>query len=663
MSVEALKVRVGADISDLLEGMKNGNKSLQNFQDQLARFKQALASSTDPKSILRLNAAIDAAQTKIKAITSAGSKSPFEPLKQGTDRAGNALMNFGRIAQDAPFGIIGISNNINPLLESLQRLQAESKATGTSLLKNLGQSLMGGAGIGLAISVATGLLTVLAQNGFFKSAKAADELAERTKRLKEIQDSANESLSKELVQLQVFLKVATNTSNSYASRKEAVDQLQKLYPGYLGNLKDEAILNGKVSTEIDRLTNSLYNKAYAEAASSKAQDGLAKVLDLEKQRNDLVNQRTEAFRKVSNQDIKMFGNDVISFPIISKQISEFDAKIAEARKGVGFFIDEAAKFQSKSTGLFKPDKVKVDKTAENDAKRLIAIQKELNDGIALNAQLRSRGLIDIQEEDIDKISKTKAAIESILKLKTGPELGSSIIQKLILSINPEEAKIQLAEKIKESVKGLTTERPSTQILPEVKIPIDLKPTINTDRVLSEITRKLKEDFTKLGLDIQKTVLDSGIGSIGETIGAAIGGGDVGGAFKGLLDTIISGMKQLGQAMIALGTAKIALEKFNLAPGIGTVIAGVGIIALSSLIQSALPKFAGGVTGFGGGVALVGERGPEMVRLPQGSDVIPNHRLNSIAGGGQQVFIPEISLRGTDLLIAFTRAQNQQNRRG
>jgi phage-related protein len=40
----------------------------------------------------------------------------------------------------------------------------------------------------------------------------------------------------------------------------------------------------------------------------------------------------------------------------------------------------------------------------------------------------------------------------------------------------------------------------------------------------------------------------------------------------------------------------------------------------------LPHFAEGVTGFAGGLALVGERGPELVRLPAGSDVIPNHKL-------------------------------------
>lgn len=45
----------------------------------------------------------------------------------------------------------------------------------------------------------------------------------------------------------------------------------------------------------------------------------------------------------------------------------------------------------------------------------------------------------------------------------------------------------------------------------------------------------------------------------------------------------------------------------------------------------IPGFADGVTNFSGGYALVGELGPEIVRLPRGSDVIPNNELGSLFG--------------------------------
>jgi hypothetical protein len=47
----------------------------------------------------------------------------------------------------------------------------------------------------------------------------------------------------------------------------------------------------------------------------------------------------------------------------------------------------------------------------------------------------------------------------------------------------------------------------------------------------------------------------------------------------------------------------------------------------------LPRFAGGVQGFAGGAAIVGERGAEIVQLPRGSNVIPNNQISRELGGG------------------------------
>lgn len=59
--------------------------------------------------------------------------------------------------------------------------------------------------------------------------------------------------------------------------------------------------------------------------------------------------------------------------------------------------------------------------------------------------------------------------------------------------------------------------------------------------------------------------------------------------------------------------------------------------------SNIPGFANGVTGFGGGLAVVGERGPELVRLPGGSDVIPAGRAG---GGGGSVTNNYITVGGS-----------------
>lgn len=53
------------------------------------------------------------------------------------------------------------------------------------------------------------------------------------------------------------------------------------------------------------------------------------------------------------------------------------------------------------------------------------------------------------------------------------------------------------------------------------------------------------------------------------------------------------------------------------------------------------SFADGVTNYGGGMAVVGERGPELVNLPRGSSVTPNHALGgvTIQPGAIQIMFP------------------------
>jgi len=79
-------------------------------------------------------------------------------LPQASGAATQSLVNLSRVAQDAPYGFIGIANNLNPLLESFQRLSEQSKKAGTSLSKELGAALTGPAGIGLALGVVSALL-------------------------------------------------------------------------------------------------------------------------------------------------------------------------------------------------------------------------------------------------------------------------------------------------------------------------------------------------------------------------------------------------------------------------------------------------------------------------------------------------------------------------
>lgn len=69
----------------------------------------------------------------------------------------------------------------------------------------------------------------------------------------------------------------------------------------------------------------------------------------------------------------------------------------------------------------------------------------------------------------------------------------------------------------------------------------------------------------------------------------------------------------------------------------------------------LKAFANGTVNAPGGMAWVGERGPELVNLPRGSQVIPAHRAQSMGGGGVTI---NVDARGS-ADPAAVRAQVQQ----
>lgn len=78
------------------------------------------------------------------------------------------------------------------------------------------------------------------------------------------------------------------------------------------------------------------------------------------------------------------------------------------------------------------------------------------------------------------------------------------------------------------------------------------------------------------------------------------------------------------------------------------------------IFKGIPGFADGVNNFGGGLAWVGERGPELVNLPRGASVIPNHALGGFGGsGGMGLAISVVPSPLFDVHVARTTAPMAQ----
>jgi hypothetical protein len=116
-----------------------------------------------------------------------------------------------------------------------------------------------------------------------------------------------------------------------------------------------------------------------------------------------------------------------------------------------------------------------------------------------------------------------------------------------------------------------------------------------------------------------------------TMAAGIESGAVAGGLT-LYDAVVAGC---ATGAAALASAVAGSNAFSGGSG--------GLFGFGLDLFSALPAFASGTNFAPGGLSLVGERGPELVNLPRGAQVIPNHVLDNLAnmgvpklGGGQTI---------------------------
>lgn len=124
-----------------------------------------------------------------------------------------------------------------------------------------------------------------------------------------------------------------------------------------------------------------------------------------------------------------------------------------------------------------------------------------------------------------------------------------------------------------------------------------------------------------------------IGRIQQLWGAAFADGSLG---KALIDSILKGLEN-GWAGLQTWLSNHWQDLLSGIPGIGLSFQGAH--------AAGIPGFAGGVRNFGGGLAVVGERGPELLRLPGGSDVFP---AGSFGGGGATtISVGQIVVQGAD----------------
>lgn len=94
-----------------------------------------------------------------------------------------------------------------------------------------------------------------------------------------------------------------------------------------------------------------------------------------------------------------------------------------------------------------------------------------------------------------------------------------------------------------------------------------------------------------------------------------------------------GLNIINGVIGAVKTLIGVLAGIQLPPGLSAVFNAMkGISGARDFLKGKIPGFANGVRNFGGGLAVVGEQGPELVNLPKGADVFTNQESRQMVGG-------------------------------
>jgi uncharacterized membrane protein YgcG len=614
--------RIEVDFAVNVAGVANGVSAATSQLDQLGKAAQ----STAPK---------------------------VEQLGKATSRYNGIGIDFARVIQDAPFGIIGVGNNIQQLAQSFSALGNAGDSSISKLKTAFSAIFSSGNLLILGVSALTSALTYLTQKGFFDAEKAAKSLDEQLKEYQDTLESIDKATLKGIQnsesEIQKFKNLTSQAQNLNVSEKNriaAVNELQKKYPDYLGNLTKEQILTGNVGDSYDALTKQIIANAKAKAFSDEITQNSSNLRALEKQQLDTANQilakrvELENAKRVSTQSAQK----------VAGQLAATDLNLA----GIQSQLNDLIENQIKS--IDEANKIK-QTNLELDG----LINKELQNGAVFTSKSTEENKkLTRSYEDLSKITQslTFASLErggsffedvekQLVSIESGVATTRGIYQQNISAIT--QSNQALVDSLSGS--GIGIEQFYAAIANGAAEGFSSLNTFITS--LSETQAFINETF-----DILEKGAENTLGDVAFAIGDALasGGNVIKAAGSALLGGLAGILNQLGQLAIATGLAvegiKKALQTLNPAVAIA---AGVALVALAGFVSNKAKSLGGSRGGGGGGGgSSVGSSG-----VGGGT---------SFAGGGQGSLFQqnrdltgELVVRGQDLVYVFSQANNRINK--
>ena len=551
-----LQIEIGADSSELNSEIAAAEAKIKRLGKlKVERVKLGL-------DVKELNSDINQAKAQLTSLNKAtqATGQSFNAMTPKVANGGNALMQFSRIAQDAPYGIMGIGNNITATVEAFGHLKNSTGSTGGAL-KALAGSIVGSGGILLAVSLVTTAFTYMAQNGLSVGDvidKMTGKFDANRKALQDMNAEVAGNAQAQISSMNALISTAKNVKISDEERLIAVRKLQAEYPAYFGNLSQEEILNGNVAGAVRGVTRAIIAKAKAAAAV----DRIVKLSEEEERiQSNIKNELAEVAR---------------GYQLNKKEAFEFAKAVLEG--GDAFKLLDPYK---KRAGFF-------------DVSNAVALNNTLS---KLDNQLISNRAK--QDKLTDSINESTAAYINLEAKATKASVATAKKEGKYKNPNP-------------NFNGGTGFIGGGIVNPNLGL---VTPDLGVDQAAIEAAEKLR-----LGLELQKKILadfnaeTSNIieGSIANTftgLGDAIGGALASGGNvlqavgQSLLQSLGGFLSDMGGLLIKYGTLAVLKGKLDLAILTGgpvSIAAGVAAIAVGVALKAAGGAIGKASSGGGGG---------------------------------------------------------------
>lgn len=301
-----------------------------------------------------------------------------------------------RIAQEGPAAAVslntfflGISNNIAPLQEEIQRILAANKeliAQGKpaqSVFKQLGAALISPqvllAGLVTTFTLYNKQIIEFISNAI-NGGNALRSLADQQKIVNEAYKEGAKSASQEIAQLQILLSVASDKTKSDETRNKAVNKLIDSSGGLIKEQDRLNILNGEAVEIENKLVKAILNRAIVQQLQAKISEDINKLLDtqiklseVQAERNVTVSKTDDAIIKALRNGINVREQDIT----IKEQGVEVTRRATEAEINQAIAVREALKLSEQ--GSFNTRKSnQLDERANQLKDEGSVIQKNIN---------------------------------------------------------------------------------------------------------------------------------------------------------------------------------------------------------------------------------------------------------------------------------------------